>query len=407
MLMVSTYLPIVFANLPPIIRSHHVWTSLWVVSLFLLKPKIFLSKKMFLVLSYGMSMLLLLIILWPHIDEWNKKQIFSEFYQIAIAFSVISYFYISKDYYGLAIIVKWTLIFVFITSIMSIITSFINPMYARDLTAASAVTQESEKLEILSFKKYGGGGYGFASAIVCLIPILLYYFKNPGNGILEKKYMLGLTLILIFTLLRVQFFANILISLIIAFYAFFGSKKKGNSLLAIFIISLILLLIPIQFYSDILVSLGSLFSVESELYLKFNDMAIYIVSDNFTEMGTVAGSRASRFPLLWESFISNPFIGGKYWNIHLHWMNKLAVFGLLGTIPFIYILFYYTKKNYKRFDKDFAFFYLLSVLSIVALGTIKAIAGRELWYMVLIIIPGSYYLPLLKQPGNITLKRVD
>ena len=70
-----------------------------------------------------------------------------------------AYFRTSQDYKGLAILVKWTMILVGITAIMSIISSVIDPFYARKLIAGEGVG------DII---KFGGGAYGFASALVCL-----------------------------------------------------------------------------------------------------------------------------------------------------------------------------------------------------------------------------------------------
>ena len=104
---------------------------------------------------------------------------------------------------------------------------------------------------------------------------------------------------------------------------------------------------------------------------------------------------SSVIPLLWKSFISNPIFGGKYTNIHLYWMNKLAVYGLLGTIPFLIFIYNSIKNNLKYYDKEFTFYYLLSIFSIIALGFMKALVGIELWYVFFIVLPGFYYLPLL------------
>ena len=47
---------------------------------------------MIFLLVYGAVMLLLLNTLWIDIDEWNKRQITEEFYNIAVAISVIIYY---------------------------------------------------------------------------------------------------------------------------------------------------------------------------------------------------------------------------------------------------------------------------------------------------------------------------
>ena len=52
----------------------------------------------------------------------------------------------------------------------------------------------------------------------------------------------------------------------------------------------------------------------------------------------------------------------------------------------------------KYFDDEYKFYYMLSILSVITLGLMKAIMGRELWYTFFIILPGMNYLQYLKQP---------
>jgi len=399
MLAISIFLPIVFENLPPIIRSHQVWVLLWLLSLLVLKSKILQNNLLQLVLVYGAVMFLLLNTLWIYIDDHNKGGILGEFYNIAIAISVIIYYRTEKDYTGLAKFVKWTFGFIVITAIMSIITSIINPMYARDIVGVSSINIESEREAILSYRKYGGGGYGFASAIVCLFPMLIYYYKNNEKSYWNKRYLLLFVIIIFLALIRIQIFANILISVVIIVLSLLGRKNVKKSRVYIGVLAVFLILIPMQFYIDMFIYVGSWFDTGSENYFKLNDMARYFAEGGYK--GTEAGIRMERYPLLWESFISNPIYGGKYSNGHLFWMNKLAVFGLLGTIPFLLIIYKHIKNNLKYFDKEFAFYFLISMFSIIALGFMKALGGIEVWYLFFIIIPGFYYMPLIKKNEKI------
>jgi len=395
MLIISVFLPLLFANLPRYVKSHHVWAVLWFVSLLVFKPYVFRNKLVLFFLIYGAVMVFLLFdTIWVNIDEWNKRQFTKEFYHIIVAISVIIYFRLEKDYLGLANLVKWTMVFIFITAIMSIVTTIINPMYARDIVGISSIDISHERVEILSYRKYGGGGYGFASAIVCLFPMLIFYYKNSEKSYWNKRYLLLFAIIIFLTLIRMQIFANILISVVILVFSLLGRKNVVKARVYISALVVILVLIPMSFYVDIFIYVGSWFDKDSENYFKLNDMAQYIANSN---KRTAAGYRMERYPLLWESFISNPLYGGKYWNIHLFWMNKLAVYGLLGTIPFLIIIYSHIKNNLRYFDKEFAFYFLLSMLSIIALGSMKALEGRELWYVFFIIIPGFYYMPLIKK----------
>jgi hypothetical protein len=82
---------------------------------------------------------------------------------------------------------------------------------------------------------------------------------------------------------------------------------------------------------------------------------------------------------------------------HLHWMNKLTTTGVFLFIFFIMVIYNFIKINLKYFDSAYIFYYILASLSIVSYGLIKAISGRETWYALFIILPGIYYLPMLKK----------
>ena len=50
----------------------------------------------------------------------NVKTLWVEYYQIAVGCSIITYFHVSKDYLSLAKLVRWVLIFITITSALTI-----------------------------------------------------------------------------------------------------------------------------------------------------------------------------------------------------------------------------------------------------------------------------------------------
>ena len=403
MLLFSTFFYLLFINLPPIIGSHHLWTIIWFLSIIFLYPKIFKNKLFILLLIYGFFIVLILLnTLWANIDPWNKKQIINEFYVFSVAISVLTYFRLEQDYEGFALIIKWTLLFIFVSAIMSIITAYINPLYARDLTGISAFS-ESERVKILGYTKYGGGNYSFASALVCLFPMLIYLYKSNDNSIFKKYQILLMGIIFFYALIKMQIVANILVAFIIIILSLLGRKNLKKSIGIYIILLILIVVIPSHIYAELFYNVANIFDTNSEIYFKLNEMGTFFITGGTVENNAISG-RYARYPLLMQSFLSNPLWGGKEWNGHLFWMNKLAVYGLLGTLPFIYIIYYYVKKNIKYFDDEFSFYFLLSIFSIIGLGLMKALVGRELWYTFFIILPGFYYLQYLKQPQINKLK---
>lgn len=413
MLMASTFLPVIFNNLPPIIRSHHLWTFTWIVSLLLFNRGIFLNKAMLYLLAYGLLLYLATETIWSSIDSWNRTRLFFEFYEITIGVSVITYFNQSKDYTSLAKITKWTILFLFITAIMSIISAALDPMYARNLIGLSGVTNESDREAILSFKKYGGGTYSTAAVFMCLFPLLIYYFKNIKISLMSRKQIIIFSIIIFLALLGMQIFGNILIASIFSIIALFGMKKVRQSILIVVLFLSVVVIIPKETYINSLIYISGYFNEDSDLNYKLRDLAIFIetgvrIKDNDT--GT--GGRAERYPKLMETFVKSPMLGcyffsDKYGNgykpegAHLHWMNKLTVTGIIGFLIFFFIPYNFIKNSLQYFDSTYRFYYILASLSILSYGLIKQIGGRETWYAFFIIIPGIYYLPLLKKKSKL------
>jgi hypothetical protein len=86
---------------------------------------------------------------------------------------------------------------------------------------------------------------------------------------------------------------------------------------------------------------------------------------------------------------------------HLHWMNKLTTNGIIGLIVFLLIPYNFIRNNLRLFDPTYKFYYILASLSILSYGLIKQLGGRDTWYAFFIILPGLYYLPLLKIKNKI------
>lgn len=409
MLMASNFLPLLFNNLPPVIRSHHIWTAIWVLSLLAFYPKIFINKIVIYLLAYGLFILIAAGTFWSSMDYWNRKILFTEFYQFTIGVSVITYFFQTGDYIGLAKITRWTIVFLFMTAIMTIISSAIDPMYARNLTALSAVTSESERELITGFKRYGGGTYSTAAAFMALPPIFIYYYKNKKGSLLSKKQIIIFLFIIFIALLSMQIFANIIVAIVFSVIALLGMKKIRHSLLVVILFFSILFIIPKEVYVKNLLFLSDHFERYSEVSYKFRDLATFIETGvDFEDNSTGTGKRAARYTELFKTFVKRPLLGcyflsGETGNgypeggVHLYWMNKLTITGIIGLFIFLIIPYYFIRNTFKHFDSSYKFFYLLASLSILSYGLIKAVAGRDTWYMFFIVLPGLYYLPLLKK----------
>jgi hypothetical protein len=411
--MASNFLPLLFNNLPPFLRSHHLWTIIWAVHVLFIYPKILTHKLMLMFFAYAIFILIAINTFMSKVDEWNANLLKNEVYQIGIGLSIFLYFKISRNFFIYAKLIKWTLFFILITATMTIVTSLINPTYARDITGISSVESQREASIILSYLRYGPGLYSSAICFMCLFPLLIYFYKSKTIRVLKKPVLILFILILFFALIRMNIFGNVIIAFIISILAFLGSKQYKKSLYILVMISILLLIIPNKVYVNSLNYASDFFKEGTEIRFKLKDMAVFLESgEKIEDSKTSTASRAERYPMLISTFTKSPVLGCFYSGgidnhgylgegAHLYWMNKLTTTGLLGFIFFIILIVYYIKPTLSLVSDKIKYYFLMAILSFIFYGLIKAISGRDAWYCFLIVLPGLTYLPLLRHKKKI------
>lgn len=397
-MILTTYLPIVYANLPFLIGSFRwLWAPLWIISVVILHPVIFKSKAIKSILAYGFIYFLLMTNnIWVNMDEWLYEQLLLEFYYIFI-WATILYYYISrKDYKGLAILTKWALICITVTSVTSILVTFKYPLYAR-------LVFSSLKELAPVFTKLGGGGYGFAQSLVIILPFMIFYIKYNDNIRLKKWQLLLVIILFYFCLIRLEFFANLLIALSAIIISLLGVKQIKTSLTILFLLMFLSIIIPRHIYTDIISYFISLINSNSDVYFKLIDLNAFIADGRLLDPTSTIGARTARYPLLWKAFLKSPITGvaalDYHINIsegyHLHWMGKIAATGLFGFFLFLIPQIYYLRDLFKKITSNYKFYAYISIIAFFALGLTKTMGGREIWGAYFILIPGLTCLPYL------------
>jgi len=406
--MANTFLPILFNNLPSLFQKHYIYAFLWIISLIIFIPRVFTNKLFIIILFYGIFLFISYNYLWPNMDDWNKNFLYKEYLQISVGATIFIYFNQTKNYEILARVTKWTVFFIIITALMSVITASIDPMYARNIIGAASVTIDAEKEEILSYKRFGGGTYGSAITFMSLIPLLIYLYKNNIDSFYKRKEIIIFIFILFAALLSIQLFTNIIIASIIIFISILGSSNFIKSIFIICMISLILYMIPKKTYIDTLILFSELFETKTEISYKFRDLAQFIDGGADLEDRTSGtASRAVRFYDLVDTFKKSPVFGCFYKNesqknydilgVHLYWANKLTTTGIIGFTFFSLIIIIYLKLIIINIPKTFRFYLLISMLSILGYGIFKTLSSREAWYTFFIVLPGIYHLSKLNR----------
>jgi hypothetical protein len=401
----STTLYIVFRNLGRELGSFaFLWAPVTLLLIIASGPKTFIKGPNRILLLYGVLMVgILQYTLWKYMNDWNRIRILYEFYYLVILTAILSYYLSKGDFIRLAWISKWTFIFILISLITTNIALFIDPYVIRDSAKSGALTPFQEKI----YKISGAIGYSYAQAIIYLIPILIYHIKSKKRMVFSPNILIVILILIIITEIRSQVFANILVTALILLFSLFGSKKMRSTTITISLIGILFFTIPSSFYSNIFKSLSSNFDPNSEIYYKLHDFSKFIDNPEFKNT-TASGGRAARYPLLYKALAANPLWGHasseSNLNIsggaHLYWMNRLALWGIPGFLFFIYVLFKIYKSISSLFDRGYRIYYFISVTAFVLIGLTKAVGDREPWLMLIVVIPGFYFLPLLQQTNE-------
>ncbi len=408
MLLVSSLLMVVANNVPVLASFRWLWGPVTLAIALVSFKNSINNRQVITVLIYGLLYCgVLQYSLWQHANDWYKNSILQDFYAMIVVVVFYSILYKNRYYKEWANLAKIGLVFFIITGIMTIVATQINPMIVRDSynTSIRAFVKDLSFLE-----KFGFGSYGYMTALVALFPVLVFFIKKKNKVWLSKRGWIVLTIFFYFVLIRAQIFANILVVSMMLLIAFSGARKFKRSLFISFMVGVILISIPDSFWIDLLKGSSDYFNPNSEMNYKLNDMANFISNPNIYDPTTGAGSRAERYPLLLQAFSAQPITGDASYNSpfdygmavggHLYWMSRLALWGVFGFMGYLIILSNIFKPVLKIFDKEFKFYYFLSLLSIIVLGMLKALGGREPYIMLLIIIPGLYFLQSASQKSK-------
>ena len=401
MLLASSLLLIIANNVTILMSYRWVWAPVFLLFSILFYTKSLSQQSVRSALIYGLLFAgVLQYFLWIHASDWYKKAIFEDFYALIVFVLLFGILDRQKYYLEWQKLSKMGLIFFIITGIMTLIATSINPLVVR----ASYSSGRYQMAEYDELFKLGFGSYGYMIAIVALIPVLVYFYKNNRKFWLSKKVIIILIFFFYVVLIRAQIIANIIIASIILIVAILGAEKFKKKIIIYGLLGVIFLAIPTRFWVEGFQNLSALFEPGSLLNYRFQDLSFYIENPEITEgvTRTTTAGRAARYPMLLNAFMENPFLGDASYGSnfsyelshgsHLYWMSRLALWGIFGFIGYIFLLRNIFKPVINMFDSNFKFYYQLSLLSVVALGLIKNLGGREPYIMLLIIIPGLYIL---------------
>ncbi len=408
MIMLTTYLPLVYYKLPPVVGSHFFYAFLFGLLLFYKYSYVFVNRVVLPVLLYGVFALFMTYFVWEYLDPWAINQLWIDYYAISVGVLIWSYFHESKDYKGFALIAKYAFIFIIVTAFLTIFTSLVIGGGARAITfRTDAASLEIQRI----FRLYGSGHYASCIVFMSITSLVVYYMKHIHKFIYEYKWILYACMVLLLgAVLSLQLFTNLLFAFFVLLLSLVSAENRRVTFSIASIVLVVLVSLPTDYYVDLLYSLSHLFEgTLDEFSSKFRDLAIYVQfgSEDAIEGTNAIVQRSARFPLLMDGFFKYPIFGCSVSKMavpifnaetgHLYWMFKLSMMGVVNLIFFMYIFYSFLQEQTRHINKDYLYYFFVAVISVLLYGIPKVTGGREVWYFIFVVAPGLYYLPLLNE----------
>lgn len=398
--------PLPFQHLPFPFYSNFFYSALVFAAFAILYPKSYISKGLLVFYVFIFVRLIFTPLLWSkriyQLHYLDIKTTIIEYYPIFIAILVYFHYINKKDYYTLGRICKRALIL----SLFGVINSF---FVFREYPKAMIeyVGSELKGTQILAeqYKSLGLLTYDFFNALCSIFPLFVYMIKKTTIYISKKIWWFLLAAISWITITLTNTTAFLLFSTIFSIVAWIlRPDYKKDIYILIALLFLVIIIIPSSFTAQIFYR-SSEFFPESKIGIRLYDAGLTI-EDPFIDYyysTQHSGSRLGRIPLLWKSFLSNPFIGGGLNTGHVAWFDMLSMFGLLGFIPWLWFVVDNYKRNLKIIHPTYIPYYMLCVIAFVAMGFLKNTGGSPIWIFWFLIVPGSSFIYTLSNNYKILI----
>lgn len=240
------------------------------------------------------------------------------------------------------------------------------------------------------YYRMGMTNYALPHAVPILIPALVVYFRDKKEKIIIR-YSALILIFLIFVLVYVSYamipFLMCFVFLILSFLVRADKSIKTN-LTRIGVIMFVCL--PLLFSSSLMIDavgeLSELFGTTDTVYKdRIEDI------QGFSKTGNAEGDLNARFNRYDDSlslFDGNILLGtDKQPGEHSIVIDRLAVLGLIGIIPYLAFLYMQSAYISKFIDKKNKLYYFLGISAGFMLLLTKNMGGWETWFLMFTILP--------------------
>lgn len=385
---------IIFKNLPPPLSKFAFYFVPFLVIVVLSKPNLLFNKTILILLLFASFYILMFFIgIYENESEfYNIGWLFRvELMPIFVSCSLFIIFSVPSKINYLIVIIKYTLLFILITSITSIFGLIRYPYAARELAGSLGM---QEKFELISFyKKIGIAGYDFFYGLAYIMPVFVVIIKKHWNLYFMRTILLCFLLFFIAAIILSQMTTALICAIIGVLFSIIGVKDIKKSI-AYFILTIVLIFfIPNQFYSNAFRELST--HVPGEiLQSRLLDISIVIENSDqeIIDEETHISSRAQRIPFLLENILKSPIIGGGPTTGHNFWLDRISKFGLLGVIPWLIFYINIMKITVRKIKREYVYYYYLSIILYISVGFIKGSGGYITYILIIFVMPSLYII---------------
>jgi len=296
------------------------------------------------------------------------------------------------------ILLRVALAALFVASLASIIVTILYPQAVRGNELAFIRSDES------IYRKLGLGGYDLFTGLPFILPLLVFQYKSKLMPTLRKKWFWAI-LIVVYTycVYKGAIVAPFFMAVILLFLAVLGRRRFSYNKWPILGLLLLVAITPGRFWGGMLNSIGQAIpnnEIQAKVYdlgTLLNEGASFEDSSDWERSTNRIEGRLTRVTTSLQVFARSPLIGvgslqGGLGAIeHVFWFALFAQFGILGAFSLIWLFVYSIRRNLSRFDEEYKYYYLVSVLGFIALGFAKVIGGWFMYVMIFFIVPNMCY----------------
>ncbi|NLF42429.1 MAG: hypothetical protein GX587_07020, partial [Bacteroidales bacterium] len=213
---------------------------------------------------------------------------------------------------------------------------------------------------------------------------------KANNRKTRKIVWLLIIILLAYTVLKAQYTTQILFFFLTMLLSFISVNKYKNQRITIIVMISVLVLIPALLNENTIRMIG--LSFDSDLVSsRIIDLADTVGEGDYFDESTHSSRRLGRIPFLITQFLNSPIYGGGESTGHVFWLDHLSLYGIIGTLPFIFILTS-VYNSIKLLISSRFFYFQAAFISFIMLGFIKNSGNREQYIVMFFALPASLFL---------------